>query len=157
MTKYMILSVALLVGCQAADNDGQMEEAAPVIPSLSEHAPAAADQWNASWSAGDAQAVGNHYADDATLYPPGAESISGRSAITDFWAGGLAVSTNGGIESKSAESDGAIGYETGTYVMEDSTGAHVDHGKFLVVWKYVNGEWKIQHDMWNSDMAPEGN
>ena len=153
----MILSVALLVGCQAADNDGQMEQAAPVIPSLSEHAPAVADQWNASWSAGDAQAIANNYADDATLYPPGAEQVTGKVAITDFWAGALAFSTNGGIESTRAENDGAIGYETGTYVIEDSTGAHVDHGKFLVVWKYVNGEWKMQHDMWNSDMAPEDN
>jgi ketosteroid isomerase-like protein len=31
-------------------------------------------------------------------------------------------------------------------------GSHADHGKFIAVWKNVDGEWKIVHDIFNSSM-----
>lgn len=146
----------LLAGCQPADNAGEMKEAEEMVPSLSEYAPMAASAWNSDWGAGNAEAIGSQYAEDAVVYPPGSDPVAGREAITKFWGDALAWSTNGSIESTEAANDGSIGYEIGNYVTEDSTGAHVDHGNYMVVWKYIEGSWKIYRDTWSSNMPAEG-
>lgn len=145
-------ALLLLAGCQSAD----MEPPAPAVPALAEHASMAAEQWNVAWAAGDAAAIGSNYADDAIMYPPNSDAVVGRAAITEFWAGFLALTTNGSIESGEAANDGTIGYETGTYVVNDSTGAHMDHGKYVVVWRHGDQGWQIVRDIFNTSMpAPD--
>ncbi len=31
---------------------------------------------------------------------------------------------------------------------------NVDKGKYIVVWKKENGDWKVWRDIWNSDNPP---
>lgn len=156
MRKYLFVIAALLVGCQAPDNTGEMKEEMPAIPQLSDQTASAASAWNSDWSAGNAEGLGNQYAEDAIVYPPGDNPVVGRDSITGFWAEQLAFSTNGSIESVEAESDGSIGYEIGNYVIQDSTGVEVDHGNYMVVWKYVDGAWKIYRDTWSTNVPAEG-
>lgn len=154
MKKLLIMCIAALFGCQAAENGAQ--ESMPPIPALSEQTAMAETAWNTAFSAGDAETIGSFYAADAVVYPPGEDAVVGREAITEFWAGALAFSTNGSIKSAEADNDGTIGYEVGTYAIQDSTGMEVDHGKYVVVWKYVNGEWKLFRDTWNSSVGSSG-
>ena len=42
--------------------------------------------------------------------------------------------------------------ETGTYEMFVDKNVSVDKGKFIVLWKQVDGKWKMHRDIWNSDM-----
>ena len=55
---------------------------------------------------------------------------------------------NDGIES-------AVGlaYEVGRYALSGQVG-DIDHGKYIVVWKKVGGQWKLHRDIFNSDVAP---
>lgn len=154
--KHIILIATLLAGCQAANDTGQMEEAMPAVPALAEHAAAVAEAWNTHWSAGDGAAIGEYYADDAVLYAPNAEPLAGKAGITEFWSGLIGTGLVGTLESTEAANDGGLGFETGKYVLEDSAGAHIDHGSYVVVWKYVDGTWKMYRDIWNTNMpAPE--
>ena len=155
MTKGFIICAVLLAGCQATDKSGNMDESSPMIPALSEYAPKAAAAWNKDWSAGNSDGIGSQYAEDAIVYPPGEQPVVGRVAITAYWAGALAFSTNGKIESIEADNDGSIGYEVGNYTTEDSTGVRMDYGNYLAVWKYIDGEWKIYRDTWSTNVPAD--
>ncbi len=43
--------------------------------------------------------------------------------------------------------------ETGTWEMGDGS-KDIDNGKYIVVWKKENGNWKVWRDIWNSDNPP---
>ena len=150
--KYLItiLPLLLFVGC--AQEQGEPE----VSPDFVDFTKAAALTWNEAWAAGDANAIANQYAADALLLPPNSDPIEGSAAILEFWTAAIAAAPGGGITSVEAVSAGAVGVEHGTYVSEGPDGEHLDHGKFLVLWRLVDGEWKMHRDMWNSNMAPAG-
>ena len=38
------------------------------------------------------------------------------------------------------------------YELYDAENKMIDKGKYVVVWKPVNGEWKLFRDIFNSDM-----
>ena len=42
--------------------------------------------------------------------------------------------------------------ETAHYEMYGADNKLLDKGKYVVVWKPVNGEWKLYRDIWNSSM-----
>ena len=42
--------------------------------------------------------------------------------------------------------------ETGTYEMYGDNNKTLDKGKYVVVWKQENGQWKIYRDIWNTSM-----
>ena len=85
--------------------------------------------------------------------PPNQEAVHGSEAIlAQLKAGkdrGLAKVK---IVVTAAESSGDLGYGTGTYVITGADGSHIDHGKWMNVSKKLNGTWKIQCDIFNSDM-----
>jgi len=43
----------------------------------------------AAFNDGDGAALASLYSEDATLFPPGAERVDGRSAIQAFWQGAM--------------------------------------------------------------------
>jgi ketosteroid isomerase-like protein len=49
---------------------------------------------------------------------------------------------------------GDIAYEVGTYTFTKQDGTVLDHGKFIVVWKLVEGEWQVHRDIYNSSVPP---
>ena len=151
--KRLIVIAALLAGCQSTGDSGQMEEAMPAVPPLADYVLAATDDWNMKWSAGNGAGFGEAYADDAILYAPNAEPISGKAAISEFWGGAVASGLQGRIETIESGSDGSVGFETGMYHITDSTGADLDYGSYVVVWKYVDGAWKMYRDIWNTNVA----
>lgn len=46
--------------------------------------------------------------------------------------------------------------EQGTYTMTNGSGASLDKGKYIVIWKQEGGKWKAFQDIWNSDILPPG-
>ncbi len=42
--------------------------------------------------------------------------------------------------------------ETGKYEMYADNNKLVDKGKYVVLWKMENGEWKLYRDIWNTSM-----
>jgi len=103
--------------------------------------------------AGDAATMASLYAEDAKAFPPNGEMVTGRAAIQQMWQDALASGIKE-MEIKPAEIEesGDHAYEVGAYVINGEGGKHLDHGKYVVVWKRKNGEWKMYRDIWNSDM-----
>ena len=98
------------------------------------------------------------YAPEALLMPPGVATISGEENICKFWQGvmdmGICDIFLETVSLDPAETDSMI-TEIGKYRLRNET-AEVDHGKYLVVWKQIDGEWRLFRDIWNSDPQAAG-
>ncbi len=109
--------------------------------------------WEKEYNAGNLAAVVALYAADGCRMPPNQELAHGNDAIlAQLKAGKDGGAAKVKIVVTSAESSGDIGYGTGKYVTTGADGSHVDHGKWMLVSKKINGVWKTECDIFNSDM-----
>ncbi len=100
--------------------------------------------------AGNAEAVGDLYSEDALVFPPGAKLVSGRPAIVAFWQGGIDAGIKDfSLKTVSIESEGDLAFEVGAVRIVASDDQTTD-ARYLVVWKRVMGVWKLHRDIWNS-------
>jgi len=115
---------------------------------------AGSQAWQDAWNAGDAAAVAAVYADDAMVMPPGVESVKGRAAIQALWQASI-DEYDGDSEELTTEEVHAMGdmaVEVGSYVHTGPDGEHLDHGKYVAVWKKTDAGWRIVRDIFNSSM-----
>ena len=111
--------------------------------------------WEAAFNAGDGAGIAALHADDAMLLPPGSEAVEGRAAIEAFWQSTIEeLGVQVALTTSELESHMATAIEVGSYVFTSADGSHVDHGKYVVLWKKVDGDWKLHRDIWNSSMTP---
>ena len=107
----------------------------------------------AAYNRGDAPGLAALYTHDGQIMPPNAELVAGPLALEDlfrsFWHEGDTVIK---LETVEAEGSGDIAYEVGRYTLSGKTGRVTDQGKYIVVWKKVDGEWKLYRDIFNSNM-----
>jgi len=101
---------------------------------------------------GDAGQLANLYTVDAQLLPPGNPIVTGRQAIQGYWQGAFGA----GLKSlmlTTAEVQASEGgaYEVGRYAIPGEGGNNADTGKYVVIWKRDDGQWKLHRDIWNSD------
>jgi len=115
--------------------------------------------WFDFFARADSEGIANLYAEDALVMPPGAPAVTGRPAIKTLF-GGMATETKAaGLALKpgtvtGADVSGDMGWISGTYAVQDSTGATVDSGNYLSVHHRTNGAWLYIRDIWNSDRPP---
>jgi len=112
--------------------------------------------WEAAWNAGDIDALAALYAGDAVALPPGGEPVEGREAILSYWRAQKEESPGATSQLETVEVHALddVVLERGGFVVEDADGGHLDHGKYMVVWKRTEDGWKIARDIWNSSMTP---
>ncbi len=120
---------------------------------------AEAPVWFTKYNAGDADGVAGLYAEDAVVLAPGTAAVAGRAAIRGLIASDIAKTTAGGFtltgdEVTDAGVSGDMAWATGTFSVTDSSGATVDRGKYVTIYRRAEGKWPIIRDIWNSDMAP---
>ncbi len=118
---------------------------------------ALADDWAKAALNKDLDKSVSYYADDAHMYPfnqPRTETKADiRKVWTEFFSAPgsmLAIKTTSVVVAKS----GDLAYETGTLLatQNDAQGKSVGiPGKYVVVWKKANGEWKAVADIFNTD------
>jgi uncharacterized protein (TIGR02246 family) len=104
-------------------------------------------------AARDANAVAALYTEDALVLPPNTPAIQGREGARNFFSGAI----NSGVSkvnlvTHEVEGDGQTAIERGAYEMMVDGDVVVDKGKYLVHWRNVDGEWKLNKDMFNSDL-----
>jgi ketosteroid isomerase-like protein len=106
----------------------------------------------ATFTKGDAAGVAAMYAADAQLFPPESDIVTGGAAIQKVWQGvidsgvkGMKLTTLDVVES------GDLAAESGKAELHGADGPVLESGKYLVVWKRVDGRWKILRDIWNSN------
>lgn len=113
---------------------------------------AAADEWIARYTANDAAGIAALYSEDAQLLPPDQEIVEGRAAIQEFFA-----RTNppgsADIEIATVETHvfGDYAHRQGSFLLKGPEGAAVAAGKFLELWKKMDGRWLIHRDMWSAN------
>jgi ketosteroid isomerase-like protein len=98
---------------------------------------------------GNVAALESVYTADARVLPPGAEMVSGRLAIQQFWAGaikglGLRRAVLETIDAMPA-GDGVV--EIGGGELETASGR--SSVKYVVFWRQEQGCWKWHVDIWN--------
>ena len=101
---------------------------------------------------GDSVALASHYSTDAEMLPANGETIKGKD-ILSAWAGMVSM----GIKdftfvTTDLTGSGDLLVETGTYEMRAEDKTLFDKGKYVVVWKQQNGEWKMFRDIGNTSM-----
>jgi len=103
------------------------------------------------------------YAENATFMPPNRPVLRGRNAIRNFYdellnqMGG----TNLKLEVSEVVGHGPLAYQAGSYEIEykPETGTAPrdrDRGKYLFVLRNLNGTWRYEYTVWNSDLLPPG-
>ena len=105
----------------------------------------------------DTAAISGLYTPDGRFMVPNAPIAEGRAAIAALWEHLLSLPgltlTFGPTHIEAAES-GELAFEVGTYQLGfDKEGQRVeDRGKYVVVWKQIDGAWKAAADILNSDL-----
>ena len=91
------------------------------------------------------------YTQNARILPPGAEMISGRENIKNFWQS--AMNTTGikavKLQTIDFEPLGEAGFEIGRARLEFAAGTEPVDVKYVVLWKREGGAWKWHVDMWS--------
>lgn len=106
---------------------------------------------------GDAAGLAATYASDGQALPPNSDIITGKNALQGFWQGVLDMGIKSAtLETVELETYGDTAIEIGKYTMQGSGGQILDEGKYLVVWKEEDGQWKWHRDIWNSSLPAQG-
>ena len=139
MTTRISFALLLLAGCASvSSNDFRSGDAERAIARANERMVAAI-------RSGNANQIAAYYSDSATVMPPDAPAVTGRDAIRQYWAG---ILRDGGLETtvvtdNVTQTCGDMAAERGHYEVKGHK------GKYVVVWRKIEGEWKIWSDIFN--------
>ena len=126
--------------------------ALPAVAGDAEDIRARSDAFEAAYNGGDAAGVAALYTEDALVMPPGGGFVNGREETATMWQGAMDSGFGDlALTTKELEPAGDMLIEVGTF-----TGVAGDapaNGKYIVVWKKVDGEWYLHRDIWNDAPA----
>ena len=109
------------------------------------------DKWAAAFNKGDSHAVAELYTEDAYVLPAGGEMVHGRQALQGFWDGAMKQLGNAKLTTVDVQplgSDAAREIGTFSFTTKGDSPHEVD-GKYVVVWRKINNQWKLATDIWN--------
>ena len=103
-------------------------------------------QFTAEFRSMDSIALANHYTSDGML-----GSIKGRENLISAWNRMIQSGIKNGTPNllfvtNSLATDDEFIVELGKFEFVDDNGVTKNQGKYVVVWKQENGEWKIYRD-----------
>jgi ketosteroid isomerase-like protein len=161
--QLMVVSTALfIVACDSASKDNKSSDTANAKDSAQfdlAKAKSAIETENAkfieAFKKGDSAGVASNYAGDAWVLPPNSTSVKGNE-ILSLWGSFI----RSGVKDLKLSTDDITGSaeqlaETGNYELYGDKNKLLDKGKYVVVWKPQNGNWKMYRDIWNSSMPAE--
>ena len=107
---------------------------------------------------GDDAAAAALYTEDGTLLPPNSDFITGRENIQGFFQAVIDGGLKGlNISTLELDIQDDSAHEMGTYEMVADGGVVIDNGKFIVIWKRLDGKWLLRRDMINTSRSAEAN
>jgi uncharacterized protein (TIGR02246 family) len=126
------------------------------ITAISAEIRRANDQFESIFANGDAASMAKLYTEDGMLLPTGSDFVKGPQAIQDFWQGAIKMGIKQAkLNSMEVEQYGDTAIEVGNYALNGEGGQLIDQGKYVVIWKQQNGQWKLHRDIWNSSVATQ--
>jgi len=104
---------------------------------------------------GNAAGVADFYATGAQLMPPNVDFIE-TDALASWWQGAIDMGVkDGSLTSISVEVHGDTAIEVGRYKLFGDDRVELDDGKYLVVWRKEDGDWKLYLDIFNTSQPAE--
>jgi ketosteroid isomerase-like protein len=95
------------------------------------------------------------FTEDAQVLPDDGPVVVGRAAIEQFMKDQMTPVTTFNTETDMTIVRRDLAVEQGHYRVRDvRRGSDVEEGKYIHVWRKVNGEWKISRLIYNTDVAP---
>lgn len=148
MKAHEFMSFSVLSGLLAVVLSGCSQEAVVENASLSK----GAEQWQTAFNEGNQELGGSLYSEDAILMPPNEPIVKGRAAIAETFVGTDVAGVSLTLTPAESVSSGGLGFVRGAYRMFTVSGAPVDTGKYIELYKKEGGQWLIYRDIYNSDM-----
>ena len=103
------------------------------------------------YESGNVAALAELYTEDAVVLASNQDFVTGKSEIQALMQNlidsGLKSVTLITLEAERFDNTAT---EMGRYIFENKEGQVVDQGKYLVIWKLTDGQWKFHRDMFNS-------
>jgi len=106
----------------------------------------------------DLDKVVSFYTEDGAMYMPNSPISAGRPSIKVAWTGMVNLPgfmVNWSPSRVEVARSGDLAWSTGTYTQSSSLSGtpSTDHGKYVAVWKkQQDGSWKVQAEIFNSDL-----
>ncbi len=153
----MFILCGLMTACNEAPGPAPVVEtpAAFNLDSVKNAIAASNSIFEAAIRTNDSSKYISRYSSDGCINPPNMAKMCGAAGLAAFFKGAISM----GIKDLKLTTEDVIGgpeivAETGTYQLFADAGKSVEKGKFIVLWKQENGEWKMYRDEWNSDAPP---
>lgn len=154
--KYAVLLVSalMLFSCSEESSEGEGVVAEIDETQELENIHAKVKQFSKHVVAGDFEAVGEMYTEDAKIFPSGLDIVEGREAVTDYWdqPSDYSISYHR-VSPEEVKIWGDEAYDYGYYEGKsmDTLGNESApwKGKYVIIWKKENDDWKIHLDIWN--------
>ena len=103
---------------------------------------------------GDAAGIANLFTENGQILPPNSDFITGKASIQAVWQSILDI---GAQEIKldiiELEEHGDTVIEISNYTLYDHQGQKLDQGKYIVIWKQKDGQWRLHRDIFNSSVS----
>ena len=110
--------------------------------------------WATAQNAKDINALMALYADEAISMTDGAPSLNGKAAIQAYQEAEFTKIPEGQTSEYTVQDvygDGEIVTEVGTGVTKDASGSVVRTGKYVAIWKKMDGKYVCIREIYNSD------
>lgn len=113
-------------------------------------------QWSQAAQSHNAEKAVSFYADDAAVLPFNAPIANTPQAIREMWQHLLSdtkTTISFGPTKIDVAKSGDLAYDLGWVELKTSDAGKttVEKGKYVVVWKKRNGQWKVVADIFNTD------
>lgn len=118
---------------------------------------AANETFMAAFNRGDAAGLAALYTENGQVLPPNSDFVTGKEAIQGFWQAVMDMGIKEAeLEIVEAQDHGDTAIEVSTFALLGDEGQVLDKGKYIVIWKQEDGQWKLHRDIFNSSMPAPG-
>lgn len=143
----LMIALLLFLNCQPAQQD---------TAKIREAIEAANGYFMQAFNKGDASVVAAYYTAEGQLLPGNSDFVNGTQSIQEFWQGVMNMGIKSvKLETIEVEGMGEVAYELGKYTLFAEADQMLDQGKYIVIWKQVEGVWKLHRDIWNTSVPAE--
>lgn len=110
-------------------------------------------QWQRYFQQANALRLATLYIETGQIMPAYSPAINSRPAIQAFWQGCFDMGIYA-MPREPTKLDWLVGTvnEIGVYRFLDRSHRVIDVGKYVIIWKADQGRWKIQYDIWTSNL-----
>jgi len=106
-----------------------------------------------AFSQSDTAALAALYTENGQVLPPNSKFVTGKEAIQTFWQALIDMGIKEvKLEIIEVEGHGNTAIEVSNFTLQGEGGQVFDKGKYIVIWKKVDGQWKLHRDIFNSSM-----